>query len=135
MKLKTGFESKKARIEMIPLIDIVFLLLAFFIYAMLSMTVQRGIKVDVPQAVTGSINHDDYISITINAENKLFINKEKVSISDLPHKVKEIKDNNTNHKIFINSDEKAQLGIAINVLDILREHGIKEVNFVTKKRN
>ena len=52
MKLKTGFEVKKARILMIPLIDIVFLLLVFFIYAMLSMVVHRGFKVDLPQATT-----------------------------------------------------------------------------------
>ena len=135
MKLKTGFETKKARIEMIPLIDIVFLLLVFFIYAMLSMTIQRGIKVDVPQAATGSTNQEDYISITINSENRIFINKDETAISEVPKKIMRIKNNDPDLKIFINGDEKAQLGIAINILDVLRDHGIKEVNFVTKKKD
>ena len=47
---------KKARIEMLPLIDIVFLLLVFFIYAMLSMAVHRGLPVELPLSATAEID-------------------------------------------------------------------------------
>lgn len=134
MKIKTGFENKKARIEMIPLIDIIFLLLVFFIYAMLSMTVQRGLNVSVPQALTGAINQEEYVSITINSENEIYLNKEKINMQDLPARIKDIKGHKPDHKIFINGDEKARLGITIEILDQLRAQGIKEVNFLTKKR-
>ncbi|MCF6148878.1 MAG: biopolymer transporter ExbD [Candidatus Kuenenia sp.] len=134
MKLSTGFEKKKARIEMIPLIDIVFLLLVFFIYAMLSMTIQRGINVNVPQAHTGTVHHEDYLSISINSENEIFLNKEKVEISELPRKVKERREQIPDQKIFVNGDEKANLGTAIEVLDVLQAHGIEEIHFVTKKK-
>lgn len=134
MKLKTGFEGKKARIEMIPLIDIVFLLLVFFIYAMLSMTVQRGVKVSIPKSETGTVNQAEYISISINANNEVFLNKEKVLINDLPEKVISIMANNPNQKVYINGDEKAGLGVAIEILDLLRINGIEEINFVTKKK-
>lgn len=134
MKLKTGFEGKKARIEMIPLIDIVFLLLVFFIYAMLSMTVQRGLKVSVPKSETGTVNQDEYISITINSENELFFNKDKVNINDLPNMILNVKKIKPDQKIFVNGDEETRLGVAIEILDLLRVHGIDEVNFVTKKR-
>ncbi|MGR3178065.1 MAG: ExbD/TolR family protein [Candidatus Anammoxibacter sp.] len=135
MKLKTGFENKKARIEMLPLIDVVFLLLVFFIYAMLSMTVQRGLKVSLPKAESGITNQDEYISITINQENEIFLNKEKINIPDLPGMIKNMRGNKPDLKIYINGDEKARLGIAIEILDVLRVSGIEEVNFVTKKRS
>ena len=130
MKLKTGFETKKARIEMIPLIDIVFLLLVFFIYAMLSMVVHRGFKVDLPQATTTEIDKEDYASITVDKENRILLNKEEVLIENLSEEIKtEIKEG---VKIFINGDKEADLGVVINILDTLRRDNIKEVYFETE---
>ena len=130
MKLKTGFETKKARIEMIPLIDIVFLLLVFFIYAMLSMVVHRGFKVDLPQATTAEIDRKDYISITVDKDNRILLNKAEILLENLSVevKVKAMK----GAKIFINGDKEADLGVVINVLDTLRRDNIKEVYFETE---
>lgn len=134
MKLSTGFEKKKARIEVIPLIDIMFLLLVFFIYAMLSMTILRGLKVDLPHTQIGSISQKECLAITINQENEIFLNKEKVDLQALPYKIQESRRSRPDQRIFINGDEKARLGITIEVLDVLRAYGVEEVNFVTKKR-
>lgn len=134
MKLNTGFEKKKARIVMLPLIDIVFLLLVFFIYAMLSMTVQRGFNVSVPQARTGTISQEEYLSITINSENELFLDKEKIDLKELPRRVGERKALQPEIKIYVNGDENAALGTAIEILDALKVNGIDQVNFVTKKK-
>ena len=130
MKLKTGFEVKKARIEMIPLIDIVFLLLVFFIYAMLSMVVHRGFKVDLPQASTAEIDRKDYISITVDKDNRILLNKAEILLENLSDEVmaKAVKGT----KIFINGDKEADLGVVINVLDTLRRDEIKEVYFETE---
>ena len=115
---------------MIPLIDIVFLLLVFFIYAMLSMVVHRGFKVDLPQATTAEIDKEDYASITVDKENRILLNKEEVLIENLSEEIKtEIKEG---VKIFINGDKEADLGVVINVLDTLRRDNIKEVYFETE---
>ena len=130
MKLKTGFEVKKARIEMLPLIDIVFLLLVFFIYAMLSMVVHRGFKVDLPQATTAEIDRKDYLSITVDKNNRILLDKAEILLENLSHEVtaKAVKGT----KIFINGDKEADLGVVINVLDTLRRDEIKEVYFETE---
>ena len=130
MKLKTGFETKKARIEMIPLIDIIFLLLVFFIYTMLSMVVHRGFKVDLPQATTAEIDRKDYISITIDKDNRILLNKAEILLENLSEEVKAKAVKGT--KIFINGDKEADLGVVINVLDTLRRDEIKEVYFETE---
>ncbi|MBT3354211.1 MAG: biopolymer transporter ExbD [Candidatus Scalindua sp.] len=130
MKLKTGFEVKKARIEMLPLIDIVFLLLVFFIYAMLSMVVHRGFKVDLPQATTAEIDRKDYISITVDKDNRILLDKAEILLENLSDEVKAKAMKGT--KIFINGDKKADLGVVIDVLDTLRRDDIKEVYFETE---
>jgi biopolymer transport protein ExbD len=115
---------------MIPLIDIVFLLLVFFIYAMLSMVVHRGFKVDLPQATTAEIDKEDYVSITVDKDNRILLNKEIVHIENLSEEVKRKLKKGV--KIFINGDKEADLGVVINVLDTLRRDEIKEVYFETE---
>ncbi|MBZ0110659.1 MAG: biopolymer transporter ExbD [Candidatus Scalindua rubra] len=130
MKINLNLRRKGPRIEMIPLIDIVFLLLVFFIYAMLSMVVHRGFKVELPQATTAEIDKEDYASITIDKDNRILLNKEEVLIENLSEEVRtKIK---KGVKIFINGDKEADLGVVIKVLDALRRDEIKEVYFETE---
>lgn len=130
MKINLDLRRKGPRIEMIPLIDIVFLLVVFFIYAMLSMVVHRGFKVDLPKAATAEIDRKDYVSITVDKDNRILLNKAKVLIEDLSEKVKTIAEAGT--KIFINGDKEADLGVVISILDTLRRDEIKEVYFETQ---
>lgn len=130
MKIDLNLRRKGPRIEMIPLIDVVFLILVFLIYAMLSMVVHRGFKIDLPQATTAEIDKEDYVSITIDKNNRILLNKDEVLIENLSEEVKtKIK---KGVKIFINGDKEADLGVVITVLDILRRDEIKEVYFETQ---
>jgi len=130
MKINLNLRRKGPRIEMIPLIDIVFLLLVFFIYAMLSMVVHRGFKVELPQATTAEIDKEGYASITVDKDNRILLDKEEVLLDNLSDEVKtKIK---KGVKVFINGDKEADLGVVINVLDTLRRDEIREVYFETE---
>ena len=72
MRLTTGYEYKKARIELIPLLDVVFLLLVFFIYAILSMSVHQGVRVTLPVG-TGEAQQKTIVRIVLDANNALFL--------------------------------------------------------------
>ncbi|ODS32391.1 MAG: biopolymer transport ExbD protein [Candidatus Scalindua rubra] len=130
MKINLNLRRKGPRIEMIPLIDIVFLLLVFFIYAMLSMVVHRGFKVELPKAATAQLDRKDYVSITVDKHNKIFLNKEEVLLENLSEEIRTKTEKGV--KIFINGDKEADLGVVINVLDTLRRDEIREVHFETK---
>ncbi|MBU0675169.1 MAG: biopolymer transporter ExbD [Proteobacteria bacterium] len=77
----------RARIEMIPLIDIVFLLLVFFIYAMLSMAVHHGLPVELPSSATAQTTREMILSVTIQAdslgESRILVDDHEVSLADL----------------------------------------------------
>ena len=132
MRLSSGYEEKKARVEMLPLIDVVFLLLVFFIYAMLSTVVHRGLKVDLPVAGSSTLEKNDYIAITIDADNRLFLNKEPMEADGLAERVLALRNQDT-VPVFIDGDQKADLGLAIELLDNLKQAGIEEVSFSCTK--
>jgi len=131
--ISSGYENKKARVEMLPLIDVVFLLLVFFVYAMLSMVVHRGITVELPAASTAEVNKSDYVSITIKEDNTIFVDDARVDMTRLVESVVAQMKENDDTYVFINGDRNSDLGIAIRILDLLREAGIDEVSFECKE--
>ncbi|MBU0485290.1 MAG: biopolymer transporter ExbD [Proteobacteria bacterium] len=80
--------NPKARIEMLPLIDIVFLLLVFFIYAMLSMAVHKGLPVDLPASASASLAKEMTLSVTVkaggeNLSDKIYVDEQEVPLAEL----------------------------------------------------
>ncbi len=78
--------SRPPRVEMLPLIDIVFLLLVFFIYAMLSMTVHRGQQIALPQSNEAELSPDSPLSVTLKSESEtllFYVNDRLIAHNDL----------------------------------------------------
>ena len=130
MKFKTGYENRKARVEMLPLIDVVFLLLVFFIYAMVSMVVHHGLKVELPKAGSSTVDTREYISITLTADNTILFGETETTLKNLIPLVEErLKQIDPESPIYINGDRQADLGLAVEILDRLRNAGIEKVSF------
>ena len=135
MEIPSPRSSRKARIEIIPLIDIIFFLLATFVMVSLSMVKSKGLPVNLPGAASGEAqNRDEFTSITVTADNALLLNKEPVSAADLPAALQKLKAENAEPKVFINGDEDSRLGMTILVLDEVRKCGITKVSFETKPK-
>ena len=79
--------TKPARIEMLPLMDIVFLLLVFFIYAMLSMTVHRGMQLELPDSSRAVTSEKQALAVSVRngpSGVELFLDRDPVTLHDLP---------------------------------------------------
>ncbi len=133
MKLRSGYEKHKARVEMLPLIDIVFLLLVFFIYAMLSMVVHRGLPVNLPGAATAEPDQRDYVGITITADEAVYFNRELVEPDELPRRIRAVREEHPEMPVFISGDVRASFGLSVQVLDLLRQAGVSEVSFEARE--
>jgi len=131
MKIKQTIR-KSARIEMIPLIDVVFLLLVFFIYAMLSMVIHRGIPVNLPQSKTALTDKKDYISLTITREGDVYLDKTKVSLPELGSLLVRKKEANPDLRVFICGDRKSCYEKVVELLDVVRESGLTRVSLETE---
>jgi biopolymer transport protein ExbD len=132
MKLNKSRFQQPARFELLPLIDVIFLLLIFFIFVMLKMTMQSNIKVDLPQLVNSIQQTEESIMISINANNKTFINEQEIDIQELTEKMLQLQEG-INKPILIRGDQQSDLGIALNILDQLRQAGFEKVAFATEK--
>jgi len=127
--------KKRARIEIIPLIDIMFFLLATFVMVSLAMVKNNGIPVVLPAAESGSPqDHKEHVVVSVTESGQLYIDKIEVAFEGFSEALKQLKEGNPELRVFINGDENARLGLAIAVLDETRKLGITKVAFETRKK-
>ena len=124
--------KRRARIEIIPLIDIIFFLLATFVMVSLSMVRNRAIQVNLPAAATGTPQQPgDFATISIDAAGNLFFNKQPVDTAQLQTDLKDLLAGNPEPRVFIHGDANAAFGKAVAVLDEARTLGITKVAIET----
>jgi biopolymer transport protein ExbD len=120
--------TKKARIEMLPLIDIVFLLLVFFIYAMLSMAVHRGLPVELPLSTTAEIDKKLILSVTVKSDNTIYVDKERVALMDLTRILQNKAGGTREPGVLIFADRTLPYQMVYNILDKIRRAGISRIS-------
>lgn len=120
--------GRKARIEMLPLIDIVFLLLVFFIQAMLSMAVHRGLPVNLPSSTSAEIEKKLIIAVTVKADGSLFIDHEAVSEDNFGTVMKQRAEGEESPGVLLFADRGLPYQLLFRVLDQLRQVGIQRIS-------
>jgi len=130
MKIGSPLPHKKARIEIIPLIDIMFFLLASFMLASLSMMRLQSIKMDLPTATMAKRDFKpDILNIAVDRSGDIFIDKRPVNVVELHEVLSNRFRANTNVPVYISGDKNATHGSVIRVLDLVRREGIQKVSF------
>jgi biopolymer transport protein ExbD len=133
MKIGTPIPHKKARIEIIPLIDIMFFLLASFMMVSLSQVHMKGIKVNLPIGQSGETQSKrDYISVSVDFRGNPYFDKEPMDYDKLTARLKTVHDENPEAKVFVRGDADTVHGNIIRVLDILRSVGYYKIAFEIK---
>ena len=133
MRIGTPIAHKKARIEIIPLIDIMFFLLASFMMVSLSQVHMKGIKVNLPVGQTGETqSKNEYISISVDKDGHAFFDKTEMDYDKLTARLKQVHDEDPEAKVFVRGDADTVHGNIIRVLDILRSVGFYKVAFEIK---
>jgi biopolymer transport protein ExbD len=133
MKLGTPIPHKKARIEIIPLIDIMFFLLASFMMVSLSQVHMKGIKVTLPVGQSGEVQpKNEYISVSVDMSGNPYFDKEEMTYEALTARLRKVHDENPEAKVFVRGDTNTVHGNIIRVLDILRSVGFYKIAFEIK---
>lgn len=116
---------KKARIEIIPMIDTMFFLLVFFMVATLSMTIQKGLQVNLPHAATAREDVYQTVTLTITKEGKLYFNKDEAgSVAEAAGRLKGLWQSDVPPSVIINADRSVEHGQVIELMDAVRQAGI-----------
>lgn len=132
MKFKrhTQFEHGLAQLDIAPLIDVVFLLLIFFMLSS-SFTFQSGINVKLPKAVTSDVIQEENFIVTITSENVLYLNNRIITLNELGEQLKQKK--SIQPPILIKGDRRASIGRVVDVWDLCRHLGIEKINIATNQ--
>jgi biopolymer transport protein ExbD len=133
MRIVSPLPHKKARLEIVPLIDIMFFLLASFMLVSLTMTQQRTVSVNLPAAATSQTNlKPDTISLAVTAGGQVFFEKQPISLEALETLLKERLAANKELPVYISGDVAANYGAVLAVLDYVRRCGVTKVALNTK---
>lgn len=121
-------EHHRVRIELIPLIDIVFLLLVFFIYAMLSMAVHRGLPVQLPSSTAARVEKHTTLSVTVTANGLIFVDKQPVALAELAVVLKDRAAGDDQTGVLLFADRSLSYQKLFRVLDQIRATGLNQVS-------
>jgi len=130
MKMGSPLPHKKARIEIIPLIDIMFFLLASFMMVSMTMIKMQSIKMDLPTATQAQRDFKpDIVNIGVDKLGDIYIEKKKMNYVECQSFLSNKFNANTNIPVYISGDKDATHGSVIGVLDLVRRTGIQKVSF------
>ena len=134
MHVSSPIPHKKARIEIIPLIDIMFFLLASFMMVSLSQVHMKGIKVNLPTGVSGETQSKrEYISVSVDKDGHYFFDKEEMpNEQELQTRLLKVHESSPDAKVFLRGDrDSAHLNVS-HLLDMLRAAGFYKISFEIK---
>ena len=127
--MKINLSSKrKSRIEMLPLIDIVFLLLVVFIYTMLSMAVHHGLPVSLPSSSVAEIEKHLILSVTVKSDGTVYVDKEQVAIEDLSQMLETRALGHANPGVLLFADNTLSYQSLFQILDKIKMAGLSRIS-------
>jgi len=133
MRVVTPIPHRKARIEIIPLIDIMFFLLASFMMVSLSQVHMKGIKVQLPTGVSGETqNKREYISLSVDKDGYFYFDKEQIAFEAVLPKLQAIYATSPEAKVFVRGDREALHENVIRLLQQIRSSGYNRIAFEIK---
>ena len=129
MQFKRNLYIEDAQLDIVPLINCIFLLLIFFLLTS-NFIFQSGIKINLPRAVTSEVLQENTAVITITSDNRLYLNQAPVTLIELKSKLEKML---VSEPILIKADRDVTLSKIINIWDFCRSLGIKQVNIATNQ--
>lgn len=131
---KLPSETPEARIEIIPLIDIMFFLLAAFMLVSLSMVNMKGVKVNLPTATTATAEtKKDFITVTVDKAGLAYLDAKPMGDHELVQALSAKRQAEANLRVFISGDQDSRHGDMMRILDLVRSAGIEKVAFETRE--
>ncbi|HBI15080.1 MAG TPA: biopolymer transporter ExbD [Desulfobulbaceae bacterium] len=132
MKIRHRFRRKPARIDLVPLIDVVFLLLVFFIYSLLSMAVHKGMNVDLPESASPPPSSEAAFSVSLTARDGqilVYLGKELVGLPELEARLRAGRqEQNGRPEVLLFADRAVPYQELYRVLDRISAAGIAAIS-------
>jgi biopolymer transport protein ExbD len=133
MKLRRSREFRKGRIEVIPMIDVMFFLLATFMLSSLSMQNLDSLQVNLPQGQAEKLSAKTPVTLTLTSDSQIFINRTPVTLETLAETLKPLLED-SEHKLIVSADNDAPQGIVVQAMLRARTAGAQHFLIAVKHK-
>ena len=132
MKLRPLKIEKKPSIMIIPMIDIIFFLLVFFMMSMLSMTARHTLDLNLPRASSAELTAVKSLPVSITRDGTIYVEKEKISRENFLRRIELEKERNPEMTVLLSADARSEHGDFLFVLDKLNAAGIQKISIAAE---
>lgn len=131
MKLRNYRETKQPDLNIIPMIDIMFFLLVFFMLSMMYMVEQKTIPVNLPQATSAAIDNKTNFTVTLKDDGSIYLEDQQTDIQTLLMQATKEQKNNPSFAIIIRADKDINYDKVVSFIDTLKKAGITRFGLAT----
>jgi biopolymer transport protein TolR len=128
--IETRHRRFMAEINVIPLVDVVLVLLVIFMVT--APMLYRGIDINLPKSATNTIKPEMRAVLSIERDQRLYLDKDPISIVQLERKLRALKDQSSDVSIFLRADREVPYGTVVQVMDSIKKAGIEKLGMVTE---
>ena len=126
MRINSLKEDRKPLLMIIPMIDIIFFLLVFFMMSMLTMVTQKTIALNLPKATIAKVDTTKTVPVSITEDGRLFLEQNLVSEEELARRLVSLKTENEKLTVVLRGDEKTDYGTVVGVMDVIAAQALNE---------
>ena len=127
MQLRSLRTTNKPKLMIIPMIDIIFFLLVFFMMSMLSMVVQKSVPINLPSSQTAKVDIQKKVPITVTADGSIYVEQTKTTIDGMIKYLQIEQGKGTEMTVVLRGDKAVQYGRFVQVLDTLKQMNITKI--------
>ncbi len=128
------FETRRRRfmaeINVIPLVDVVLVLLVIFMVT--APMLYRGLDIKLPTSASNTIRPEERIVLTIERDQKLYLDKDPVNVAQLERRLRAMKERNADLSVYLRADREVPYGTVVQVMDGVKRSGIEKLGMVTE---
>ena len=134
MQLRSLRTTNKPKLMIIPMIDIIFFLLVFFMMSMLSMVVQKSVPINLPSSQTAKVDIQKKVPITVTADGSIYVEQTKTTIDGMIKYLQIEQSKGTEMTVVLRGDKAARYGTFVQVLDTLKQMKITKIAIATDSK-
>jgi biopolymer transport protein ExbD len=133
MKLRRARGYRRGRIEIIPMIDVMFFLLVTFMLASLSMQSLNSLTVNLPQGDAPNLQHKEPVALTITKDSRIFLDKTPTTLATMAFTLKAMLQGASDRGVVVNADRAAPEGLVVEAVLQARRAGVEHFLIAVKR--